>query len=128
MTLSVDRGVRIWFMNVRNTRYFLAIENLTFICLSNNNTKLNQKIDAFIESCNTPEAKTVGTLMKGLRLKLVHRLDNLYDLNSEIKSYIYNMKDIENKKLINGKWLLLLSCFKHHERKFKEARALLDQI
>ncbi|XP_065916410.1 uncharacterized protein [Dysidea avara] len=128
--VSVDRGVRIWFKTkgiLGTKEYFLVIEELTFICLSNNSIKLNQKIDTFIESHNTPETKAVGTLMKGFRFKLLGEFNNLYDLKTEIECYIQSMKVIENKKLITGKWFLLLSCLKRHEGKFEEARALLDR-
>ena len=128
--VSIDRGLRIWFKTkgiLGTKEYFLAIEQMTFTCLSNDSTKLCQEINSFTETHNTPETKALGTLMGGFRFKLLGQFDDLCDLKSEIESYITSIKDIENNKLINGKWFLLLSCLKRHEGKFKEARALLDK-
>ena len=129
--VCVDRGMRIWFKakGILGTKeYFQAFENLMFICLSSNTKKLDEEIHTFVVSQNrSVEAKAVGLLIKAASFKLRGKFRQLAGITGDIELYIDKMNHIENKRLIHGNWLLLLSCLKRHEGKFQEARSLLDQ-
>jgi len=129
--VCVDRGVRIWFKarGILGTKeYFEAIERLMFVCLNNYTKRLDDEIQSFVVAQDkTVEAKSVGLLIKAASFKIQGKFRQLVNITRDIESHISQMNHIENKRLICGKWLLLLSCLKRHEGKFQEARILLDQ-